>query len=143
MVTLIWRSRLSSTNNLSILLGNGDGTFQTHVDYPAGTLPLGVLGADLNGDGKLDLVTANFTSNNVSVLLGSGDGTFQRHVDFGAGSGPAQLAIGDFNADGRLDIATANNLDDTVSVLSQTTGGLTPGERRIAQEARQRRHLRY
>ena len=83
------------------------------------------MGADLNGDGKLDLVTANFTSNNVSVLLGSGDGSFQRHVDFGAGSGPAQLAIGDFNADGRLDIATANNLDDTVSVLSQTTGGLT------------------
>ena len=108
-------------NNLSILLGNGDGTFQTHVNYPAGTNPNALAGGDLNGDGKLDLVTVNYTSNNVSVLAGNGDGTFQSHVDFGAGSGPAQLAIGDFNTDGRLDIVTANNLDNTVSVLLQTT----------------------
>jgi hypothetical protein len=111
----------NNPSNLSILLGNGDGTFQNHVDYLTGTNPNALAGGDLNGDGKLDLVTVNYTSNNVSVLLGQGDGTFQSHVDYQAGSSPEELAIGDFNTDGRLDIVTANSLDNTVSVLLQTT----------------------
>ena len=103
-------------NNLSILLGNGDGTFETRVNYPTGTNPNSLAGGDLNGDGKLDLVTANNASN-ASVLLGNGDGTFQTHVDYGTGSGPDQVAIGDFNGDGRLDLAIANGTSNTISIL--------------------------
>ena len=110
-------------NNFSIILGNGDGSFQTQVKYTAGTNPNGITGGDLNGDGNLDLVTVNYTSNNVSVLAGNGDGTFQSHVDFGAGSGPAQLAIGDLDGDGRLDVIVANQTANTVSIFLQIPTG--------------------
>ena len=61
---------------VSILLGNGDGTFQSAVNYPAGSSPGSVVVADLNGDGFLDLAVTNY-GGTVNVLLGNGDGTFQ------------------------------------------------------------------
>lgn len=64
-------------NTVSILLGNGDGTFQAHVDYPTGTTPSSVTVGDFNGDGKLDLAVTNQDDNTVSILLGNGDGTFK------------------------------------------------------------------
>ena len=95
------------SDNVSILLGNGDGTFQAAVDYGAGTDPDSVAVGDFNGDGKLDLVVANDDSNNVSILLGNGDGTFQAAVNYGV-SAPSSVAVGDFNGDGKLDLAVAN-----------------------------------
>lgn len=67
----------NGSNTVSILLGNGDGTFQTHVDYPTGTSPTSVAVGDFNGDGKLDLAVTNQDDNTVSILLGNGDGTFK------------------------------------------------------------------
>jgi len=67
-------------DQVAILLGNGDGTFQPPVNYTAGSLPSSVTAADFNGDGKLDLVVTNYDSKSVSVLLGNGDGTFQPAV---------------------------------------------------------------
>ena len=101
--------------NVSVLLGNGDGTFKTHVDYAAGNIPDGIVAADFNGDGKLDLAVANFSSSTVSILLGNGDGTFQSHVDFPAGSQPISITAGDFNGDGKLDLALAGG--QVVSIL--------------------------
>src|SRR5689334_4835000 len=69
-------------NNVSILLGNGNGTFQTAVSYLVGTLPDSVVTADFNGDGHLDLAVANYNSNNLSILLGNGNGTFQPAVAY-------------------------------------------------------------
>jgi hypothetical protein len=88
--------------NVSILMGNGDGTFQPPVDYGAGNQPFGIAVGDFNGDGKPDLVTSNF--NTVSVLLGNGDSTFQKHVAYLAGF--ASVAVGDFNSDGAPDLVT-------------------------------------
>ena len=65
------------SGNVSILLGNGDGTFQTHLDYGVASAPRSVAVGDFNGDGKLDLAVANSGSGNISILLGNGDGTFQ------------------------------------------------------------------
>src|SRR5215510_3491292 len=76
------------SNSVSVLLGNGDGTFQEGVNYGTGFAPSFVAVADFNGDGVQDLAVANEGSNNVSVLLGNGDGTFQEAVNFGAGIFP-------------------------------------------------------
>ena len=75
---------------MSVLLGNGDGTFQAAVSFAAGEwTPISVAVADLDGDTVPDLVTANNTrSDDVSVLLGNGDGTFQAAVSFAAGDVP-------------------------------------------------------
>ena len=67
----------SHDNTVSVLLGNGDGTFQAHVDYPTGQAPTSVTIGDFNGDGKLDLAVINQDDNTVSILLGNGDGTFE------------------------------------------------------------------
>ena len=105
------------SNNVSIILGNGDGTFQAAVDYGAESNPDSVAVGDFRGDGKLDLVVANDGSNNVSILLGNGDGTFQAAVNYGVGSAPTSVAVGDFNGDGKLDLVVANELSNNVSIL--------------------------
>lgn len=109
---------------VSILLGNGDGTFQAHIDYPAGTgdLPTSLAVADLNGDGKLDLAVTNQSSDAVSVLLGNGDGTFQPYAAYGAGGSP--MSVADFNGDGKLDLAVVNS--SGVSIFLNKGDGTFP-----------------
>jgi hypothetical protein len=118
-----------SPGSVSILLGNGDGTFQTHVDYGVGFLPVSVVAADLNGDGFLDLAVANSggsgapSPGSISVLLGNGNGTFQAQQVYVAGNGPSSVVVGDFNGDGQLDFAVTNSTDETVGVyLNQGHG---------------------
>jgi hypothetical protein len=109
-------------SGVSVLLGNGDGTFRAAERYATGTEAQAVAVGDFNGDGRLDLAVANNGSDNVSVLLGNGDGTFQTAVNYAARRQPRSVAVGDFNGDGRPDLAVANfdlfNTDvDDVSVL--------------------------
>jgi hypothetical protein len=124
---------------LNVLLGNGDGTFGPAVLFPAGTSPGAVAVADLNGDGKDDLVTADagsdFGGSTVQVLLGNGDGSFQPPAAYFAGPFDRALAVGDFKGDGRPDIATLNsgtfavllnNGDGTFRSAATYTAGLDP-----------------
>jgi len=103
-------------NTLTILLGNGDGTFTPASSPPAPGSPFGLAVGDFNGDGKLDLAVANFDVNTVTILLGNGDGTFAPAPSPPASKGPA-LAVGDFNSDGKLDLAVTNSGDSTVTIL--------------------------
>lgn len=119
-------------NELTLMIGNGDGQFQPDQTIAVSHVPSDALIADVDGDGKLDLITANASSDTVSVLLGNGDGTFEAERNFAVGHAPVDLAISDVNGDGRPDILVANKLDGTVSVLlnqfasaSRITG--TPG----------------
>jgi hypothetical protein len=108
----------NQSGTVSVLLGNGDGTFQPHVDYPVGTGPYSVAVGDFDRDGKLDLVVANYPFDfTVSVLLGNGDGTFKPQVTYATGRQPDSVAVGDLNGDGKLDLAVSNFADGTVSVL--------------------------
>jgi hypothetical protein len=100
---------------ISVLLGNGNGTFQPAVSYSTGTAPSSVAVGDFNHDGKLDLAVSNSGSADVSVLLGNGDGTFQAALNFATASGPSSVAVGDFNHDGKLDLAVSSS--GGVSVL--------------------------
>jgi len=99
------------------LLGSGDGTFDDQVTYAAGSAPSSVYAADLDGDGDLDLATANESSGSVSVLLGNGDGTFAAQTTYTVGDSPGPVFAADLDGDGDLDLATANSGSNNVSVL--------------------------
>jgi hypothetical protein len=105
--------------NISILLGNGDGTFQAAVTYIVGSYPTSVAVGDFNGDGHQDLAVTSSTSlGPVSILLGNGDGTFSAATNFVAGGGPNGVAVGDFNGDGNQDLAlTSDDPSSHVSIL--------------------------
>jgi len=99
---------VANGNNVSLLLGNGDGTFQPAVNYAVGSNPYAIAVGDLNQDGNLDLVVANNGSYFVSILLGNGDGTFQPAVNYSVPSCcPTLVALGDFNGDGKLDLSVS------------------------------------
>jgi len=99
------------SNAVGVLLGNGDGTFQPVQNYDSGALGnylTSLAVADVNGDGKLDLVVAIY-SGNVGVLLGNGDGTFQPVQTYNSGStGSSSIAIADVNGDGKPDVLVTN-----------------------------------
>ncbi|PQJ97664.1 beta strand repeat-containing protein [Chromatium okenii] len=83
-----------------------------------------MISADVNGDGKLDLITANYSSNNVSVLLNtstSGTVSFAAKVDVTVGTGPKSVTSADVNGDGKIDLITTNRDSDNVSVLFNTS----------------------
>jgi tetratricopeptide (TPR) repeat protein len=102
---------------LSILLGNGDGTFQAAVNYPTGLTPGGAVVGDFNGDGIPDIAVANYWSATVGIYLGNGNGTFQAAVNYACGQFPGCVVVADFNGDGILDLAVPNVVQNTVSVL--------------------------
>ena len=126
---------INSTSSLvSILLGNGNATFQPPTGFPSnlsdGYSPVAtnsISTADFNGDGKVDIVGTNSQSNNISILFGTGDGTFALPVFFATGSYPIEgsvadleASVADLNSDGKLDLVIANNLNGEVSVLLNT-----------------------
>ncbi len=119
----------SSGNYVSLLLGRTDesATFRNAVTFGIGagsTNPRGLVVADLNNDGRLDIAVANFGSANISVLLGNGNGTFRSAVTYGAGAGASAIAVGDFNNDSIPDLATANATANTVSILLGLDNGV-------------------
>lgn len=115
------------THNVSVLLGNGDGSFQSATNYEAGENPAAVAAGDVNGDGRVDLVVSNYSGASVSVLMGNNDGTFQASLNYAAGPTPYWIAAGDFNGDGRPDLAVTNYTSDTASILlAAGHGGFKP-----------------
>jgi len=119
-----------TSNDVSVLLGKGNGTFSPQVKYATGgTAPVAIAAADLNGDGKLDLVVVNNSSNNISVLLNTGTGTFKAAVKYNVGHSPTAVAAGDITGDDLPDLAVTNSADNTVSILHNSgTGTFTTTE---------------
>jgi subtilisin family serine protease len=110
-----------SSNNVSILLGNGTGSFSTATNFSVGIQPVAIASGDFNADGKLDLATANSSSNDVSVLFGSGNGSFGTATNFVVGYNPQGIVVGDFNKDSLSDLATANFDQGNTSILLNTS----------------------
>src|SRR6266508_42722 len=97
--------------------------------FPVGTAPGSVEIADLNSDGRPDIIVANEQSNNVTILLGDGKGGFTqaKGSPFPAGHALSDIAIGDFNRDGKLDLAFANHEEKYLTVLlGDGRGGFMP-----------------
>ncbi len=107
-------SATGDDGGVSILVGNGDGTFQAARQFPAGKNPISIAAADLDGNGKLDLVVDGFGDRptggqgDLNVLLGNGDGTFHAPTRFSAGDKPFSLLVGDFNRDLKPDVAVSD-----------------------------------
>jgi hypothetical protein len=120
-----WIAVNSPTTTLSNLVFLPIGVSTPHANfanftYPAGANPLGVVQADVNGDGKLDLITSNYSDNALSVYLGNGDGTFQAPTTVtlpASTGGPVGLAVGDLNNDDIPDLVVGYDSGFGVSVL--------------------------
>ncbi|HZL37246.1 MAG TPA: FG-GAP-like repeat-containing protein, partial [Tepidisphaeraceae bacterium] len=132
------------SNNVSVLLGNGNGTFQPTVNYTAGTRPQSVTVGDFNGDGKPDLAVADSFSfgSGVDVLLGNGNGTFQAAVNFFAGNAPYSVAVGDFNGDGKTDLVVALAGGDVSVLLNESVSAIV-GQTYIVGPVEQPRPLNF
>jgi len=115
----------SSDVRMFLNQATGTGLFDTFLPttFPTGAAPSPNEHADLNGDGFLDMVTANTGGSNVSVLLGNGNGTFGPKTDYTIGNGPHGLALLDVDGDGDLDIATANTGAGNVGLLRNNGAG--------------------
>ena len=115
---------------VSILLGNGDGTFRPPVLYPAGMYPSAIVAKDFTGDGVLDLAVANRDSNDVTILRGDGFGGFQPLDVIPLGDqveGPSSIMAGDFTGDGVLDLAVVGESTGTISIIAgDGRGGFKP-----------------
>jgi hypothetical protein len=111
------QSKTDPEGSISVMLGKGNGTFHPAVNYSSGgQSAYSISIADVNGDGKLDLVVANgclgsnCATGGVGVLLGNGDGTFKKALTYSSGAASvfgSRVAVGDLNGDGKLDLAVA------------------------------------
>ncbi|MEO1008015.1 MAG: FG-GAP-like repeat-containing protein [Planctomycetota bacterium] len=110
-----------ASDNVSVLINNGDGTFAPPVSIGVGDEPIVVAIGDLDGDGANDVVTANRTSENLSVLLNNGDGTFAPDVLYAMPGSTEAVAIGDLDGDGDNDLAASN-----VVLLNNGDGTFAP-----------------
>jgi hypothetical protein len=117
-----------STNNVAILLGNGDGTFTEAPGSPfaVGKSPVAVTSADFDGDGRPDLAVVNQGDNSVTILLGRVDGSFTLVPNslLSTGASPADVVTGDFDLDGRADLLVANSGSSSVSAFFGLGGGI-------------------
>jgi hypothetical protein len=112
---------------VATLLGKGDGTFASELDWYADAYPLSLAVSDLNGDGMPDIVVANAYSDDITVLLASGDGQFSSVANYGGGSYPISVAVGDFNGDWAPDVAVADGYGAVMVLLNSGNGTLEAG----------------
>ncbi|MCC7301507.1 MAG: T9SS type A sorting domain-containing protein [Bacteroidia bacterium] len=109
-----------------VLRGNGTGVFPAATNYQitGGWGPRALATADLNGDGNLDLVTANQNTNNLSVMYGSGSGTFQSSTNYSVGTSPFAIISADLEGDGDSDLVVTNEGSANISILLNSGTGI-------------------
>ena len=107
----------TSSKNVSVLLGDGEGAFKSRLDLSANGKPLSIQAADFNGDGNLDIVTPDFSTGLATVWLGNGNGEFPTKVQSTVGVEPSSLALGDLDNDKKLDFVAVNSGASNAAVL--------------------------
>ena len=116
---------LAPAGDLFVILNNGDGTFASPTRHAVGGGPIDVVAANLDGQGRLDYVTANFRSNDVSVLTQASGGMTSSRLP--VGDSPVSVAVGTIDGDAHLDLAVANIGSHDISLFrGDGQGGFTP-----------------
>ena len=115
-------------NTLTVLTNNGSGGFGSNATLTVGVGPYDVIAADVNGDGKVDLITANFGStypkgNTLTVLTNNGSGGFGSNATLTVGTNPSCVTVVDINGDGKLDLICVNDGAATLTVLTNNGSG--------------------
>lgn len=113
----------SANNNVSVLPGNGQGSFGAATTFPVGATPRGLTASDFNGDRSLDLAVANAQDWTVSVLTNNGSGSFNAAVNYTVGYGSGSITSGDFNGDGRPDLVATDPAYNKVALLLNDGNG--------------------
>ncbi|MGQ0810650.1 MAG: FG-GAP repeat domain-containing protein [Nitrospiraceae bacterium] len=114
-------------NTLSVLFGNGDGTFKDHVQMPVCKEPRSLALADFNRDGYSDVALACSGSDQVDILLGRPGGTFQERWQYAVHRTPVSLASEDLNGDQKPDLAVALRNDKIKIFIGTGTGQFEEG----------------
>ena len=117
----------AGSNSVSVLFGNGDGTFKPAVNYAVGVEPKAVMAADLNGDHKIDLAACSQSDGKVSILINNGDGTYKSAVSYAGTTGSHELALADLDGDLDIDIAVCGWGQSAVRVLFNNGSGIFSG----------------
>ena len=128
LVDLVYSGGNDTTSSLTLLTNNGGGIFTSNHSYAVGSAPVAVTAADVNGDGKMDLISANQNDNSLSVLTNNGSGGFVLSstvpVPYVDGARPAPTAVVAFkNVDGKMDLASADGNLTTVSIFTNDGSG--------------------
>ena len=110
----------SEGTSLEVLTNNGTGVFSSNATYTVGQGPQSVIAADINGDGKVDLISANLFGT-LTVLTNNGDGGFGFSATLPTGLYPNSIVTADLNGDGKLDLVTATDGNNALTVLINTT----------------------
>jgi hypothetical protein len=122
----------TTAQDISVLAGDGAGGFAAAVSFPIypfmavleyNPWPWGLALADVDGDGHLDIVTANTQNDTVSLLTNDGSGDFSMLAWYGTGAHPGSVAVADIDGDGHADVVSANRQNNNISVLFNQGGG--------------------
>src|SRR2546426_490020 len=124
-------------NSLSVLFGNGDGSFVEGPLYEYGDTPTSIAAADLNRDGNLDVAVSNGgpMSSAVSIWLGNGNGTFREPTDYRTGKRPLVVSFADFNNDRMADLLVINGEMDTFTTFLGNGNGTFQGGKESGADA--------
>lgn len=112
-----------NTNNLSVLLNDGNGSFSLSDTIMLGTRPTSIAVGDLNGDSAPDVAVAIIGDNDVAILLGAAAGGLGAPTTFDVGDSPLHVAMGDLDDQNGVDLVTCNEPADTISILLNNGDG--------------------